>query len=945
MSDETDVQVKDASPNPPEILPLSKSVNLAAGEKEPELNLRDGGIEKIREDQSEAGSLMRSLIQREETPKEFVQARAETELLNTAIEEHNTVEKTDIKEDDSKPLNISARNTVETSDGDNDSAISSSSRSSLSRRAIRASSQPYEPSEPSDTDPVPANPRKRRCSASSPNNHRKQRVYRSDDCPPSQKRASSLQAGTGRRRTLSMQGSISAKPTGRRPGRPPGSGAKKKRESMPPVRDAKTIRAPRESDASSETASNGQVESNATLRGNPRSTSTPGRPSGRELKRHVNKYGFTRLAEACEDGNLEQVKEWLAKDREQLEIPEFAENKPLQIAALNGTAEVVAYLIEQGCQIDCANVDLDTPLIDAAENGHLDVVELLLEAGVNPLRQNRKGQQALDVVKEDAKDADGIRDALKEAMRKWNSANARQESETLDEVKHHAVGTSKALHFMARTYENLQRLVKVNDRDGVREFLSSHVPVDNNIIADAAKTGDQYLVNMLLADMTEQKAHQKAEKPLLAVLGTSQFEMVKLLTSLDQFDPLFRDKAGKSWCEIAETLNGPHVKQEMELLRRLHDKHVNGTPPGDSPSPRTKKDGSSPTLAGREVARRRSGRRLMSRKDIQAQDAEHLELEATASASEHEAEERKPAKTVIFPTPPPTNGAQASEGTEVPSTARQAMPENRAEFDAQRTQEPLDNAAPISPKTKVQNPAKEENGLSAKEADQANGERAPSVIFNVTQQDPWAQRWQDIASSLPTAFRTAFDTVPATKGAFKAAISSCLPLRIIREEPSTFWVLNIQAAPLLGARGWELFLTPVNHGPNPAGLLSRSWPIINTFSASERTRINHAIESLVSSEQEPPESEHMSSFDRMLARANNMRNAKDRCTKVPLFCVRLQDIAPLFDNDADVLITAQLPSPLPPACPKDYCGSGRKIFVNYTELLSGVNCGTNGNYS
>jgi len=408
------------------------------------------------------------------------------------------------------------------------------------------------------------------------------------------------------------------------------SGRKRRAVTQFPVRDPKSAKAGwEESDASSETTSHGHPESRRPQRGVGRSTSTPGRPVPREHKRHVNKYGFTRLAEACEAGDLDLVKEWREKDPDQLELAEFAGNKPLQIAALNGNAEVVSYLIDQGCQIDCANVDKDTPLIDAAENGHLEVVRLLLSAGVDPLRQNLKGQQALDVVTDDTDDADGIRAALRGAIESWNSEDAKQRREEEEEQRHRA-GPTKELHFMARTYENLLRLVTINDRNGVREFLDARVPVDNAVIATAAKTGDLYLVNMLLAEMTEKKAYQKAEKPMLSVLGTSHWEMVKALTELDQFNPLYRSRAGKTWPELAEDRNGSNWRQERELLQRLYDQRSSLSMARLSSSPVTKRehghgkrrfaqqDDDDESDQEDAPKQRKNGRRLMSRRDMRA---------------------------------------------------------------------------------------------------------------------------------------------------------------------------------------------------------------------------------------------------------------------------------------------------------------------------------------
>jgi hypothetical protein len=133
-------------------------------------------------------------------------------------------------------------------------------------------------------------------------------------------------------------------------------------------------------------------------------------------KRHVTKYGYTRLAEACETGDLNAAREWLEKDPDQLEIADFAGNKPLQIAALHGHVKLVDYLLDDGCEAHCANLDGDTPLIDAAENGHLEVVRLLLDAAVDPLQRNLEGKQALDVVTDEIDDASSIRDAIQQQI-------------------------------------------------------------------------------------------------------------------------------------------------------------------------------------------------------------------------------------------------------------------------------------------------------------------------------------------------------------------------------------------------------------------------------------------------------------------------------------------------------------------------------------------------
>ncbi|CAD0098146.1 unnamed protein product [Aureobasidium mustum] len=393
-----------------------------------------------------------------------------------------------------------------------------------------------------------------------------------------------------------------------------------------PVRDNMLTRNVWDSDTSSETSH--QYPKSRLTRNTSRAVSTPGRPMGL-AKRHVNKYGFTRLAEACENGDLDGVKEWRAKDPEQLEQREFAGNTPLQVASLNGYPEIVSYLLEQGCNPHCANADKDTPLIDAVENGHLDVVQILLKAGINPLHCNLKGQQALDVITKETDNATEIRAALREAIEDWNK-NGRSEQTYNVEEPASRPGPKQGLQFLARTYENLLKLVSENDRTAVQEFLDARVPVDNNVVAAAAKTGDLYLVNMLLAEMTPKKARQRADRPMLSVIGTSHFDMVKALTELDQFEPTWRSKSSNlTWYEIAESKQGPRWREEKALLQKLYEKAENARKLSSSPVARRE-----PTKKRRRSAERqhdsdvemedaesperaRSRRRLVSKKDMQ----------------------------------------------------------------------------------------------------------------------------------------------------------------------------------------------------------------------------------------------------------------------------------------------------------------------------------------
>ncbi|KAF3770529.1 hypothetical protein M406DRAFT_34416, partial [Cryphonectria parasitica EP155] len=113
-------------------------------------------------------------------------------------------------------------------------------------------------------------------------------------------------------------------------------------------------------------------------------------------KKHVDAHGQTQLAKACSNGNYDLVRRRLLERPQDLNLPDYAGNTPLQIAAINGHDEIVQLLVDAGCDIDCVNHDKDTPLLDAVDNGHLDVIKVLLEAGVNPRKANVNGQEPLD---------------------------------------------------------------------------------------------------------------------------------------------------------------------------------------------------------------------------------------------------------------------------------------------------------------------------------------------------------------------------------------------------------------------------------------------------------------------------------------------------------------------------------------------------------------------
>lgn len=71
----------------------------------------------------------------------------------------------------------------------------------------------------------------------------------------------------------------------------------------------------------------------------------------------------------------------------------------LMMAAMNGHADVLPYLLKAGARINDANKSGYTALMLAARAGHTEVVESLLEAGANKYLKDGSGQNAADHAK------------------------------------------------------------------------------------------------------------------------------------------------------------------------------------------------------------------------------------------------------------------------------------------------------------------------------------------------------------------------------------------------------------------------------------------------------------------------------------------------------------------------------------------------------------------
>ncbi|KAF2686208.1 hypothetical protein K458DRAFT_260261, partial [Lentithecium fluviatile CBS 122367] len=300
-----------------------------------------------------------------------------------------------------------------------------------------------------------------------------------------------------------------------------------------------------------------------------RALTSPARamPHGRK----VDKFGATRLARESEKGDLSAVEAAFEAAPEELDQVDFAGIAPLQKAALHGWADIVQYLIAKGCRTDCESNDRDTPLIDAVENGHLDVVKLLLNQGhVNPHHQNKKGQRAIDVLDNEADDAEDIEKELRAAMRKnVDTANN-------DEYAQSGLSQTKSASRLLYNEYNTETLIeKAADGDilAVGELLNSNIKPNIACGVAASRGGHYDILSILLASglKADPDPSKHSETPMLVAIGRGHLKIVSLLLEQDNFDPTRRNREGRAYWEISEDRRGPKWEQEREMLKHAYD--------------------------------------------------------------------------------------------------------------------------------------------------------------------------------------------------------------------------------------------------------------------------------------------------------------------------------------------------------------------------------------
>jgi hypothetical protein len=338
-------------------------------------------------------------------------------------------------------------------------------------------------------------------------------------------------------------------------------------------------------------------------------------------KKHLDAHGQTFLARACAKGEYEVAKQRLGERPEDLNVADYAGNTPLQIAAINGSEDLVKLLLDAGCNLDCVNYDKDTPLLDAVDNGHLGVVKLLLNAGVNPRKANVNGEEPLDRVNDELDNAAEIRAAIVDAKQRMGELRRTSEDhlpqDFHDAQSSHgpesprrspaassgtqtgaaaaaaaaaagsrrggtvrATKTSNHLLYMPMDDKTLRAAAGRGDEETVTRILQVRDGCDDpESMVAAARGGHDLVMQLLLAlgganpdPAPVSSVASEFSTPMLAAIGQENIGVIRLLLDQANFDPTRRFK-GEYYHDIARRRQGPNWKDEEHMLKNAYDNH------------------------------------------------------------------------------------------------------------------------------------------------------------------------------------------------------------------------------------------------------------------------------------------------------------------------------------------------------------------------------------
>ncbi|QPG76544.1 hypothetical protein FOA43_003933 [Brettanomyces nanus] len=310
--------------------------------------------------------------------------------------------------------------------------------------------------------------------------------------------------------------------------------------------------------------------------------------SGRQGK---DASGRSLLQRLCARGNYEEAKDLIGEGAD-VNDADYAGNTPLHEAALEGYAQIVKLLLDNGAEIDrqSGQMDKDTALIDAASNLHYDVVKLLIYRGADPTVMNAQGDSAMDTLEDDDRDIESLnkedlasltklKKLIAQYTKDWRKKhqqkrhNSTTDTEQEDSIARRRNNNTFFDFFTREGRSEIYNKVAENDVTYVLNYVSnlagSRVPPD--LLTLAARHGHTDIASLLLAFGAKINYHDRnGRTPLMYAVGKNHLDMVKLLLE-NNADSLMRDDDNKSALDHA-LQSDVADEEEIKILKEEQEK-------------------------------------------------------------------------------------------------------------------------------------------------------------------------------------------------------------------------------------------------------------------------------------------------------------------------------------------------------------------------------------
>lgn len=304
-------------------------------------------------------------------------------------------------------------------------------------------------------------------------------------------------------------------------------------------------------------------------------------PASLMAKSQFDRFGRTRLAQACYDVAPEAALQILEDHPEMIETPDNNGTRPLHFAASYGLTEVVESLLEKDCELDCRNQESETPLFNAIQSSQFEVAQLLLKKGANPWMKDWYYSMPRDLLL-NAKIPEEQRIDLEKAL--LDAATLRLEQRRPKSRELHlpelAAPIKDQMNLDYSSVKTMEKACLVGNKTEFDLTLSVRTRPNFTCALKAAMGGHKYMLQRCLESENYRKSinrtpAQEMLELMKTAIGRGNLEAVEYILSREALDAEAQIDGLKLY-DVSRSKKGPLMYKEIKLLKQAYNSSRRG---------------------------------------------------------------------------------------------------------------------------------------------------------------------------------------------------------------------------------------------------------------------------------------------------------------------------------------------------------------------------------